>query len=410
MTNTTKSSASENVSYAQKLMPSTSDTQKAQNQHQSNNIPTKKSPGTQRQIINIEQVNSAVESAMNSEKINNEYQIEPNKPIIGASRNRSFFETLPTLGYIHISRIHPDMTAVDLSKFLKETAPQIRAKKSGCTSLLKALSAIHVKMSKSNEDIYRLLETLTTQNSEIVNQNTEIKEEVQKINCNIHEIKGEIERLHVKNNLLEEDNKNLRNRLDILEKKAKKFNLVIYGIPEEEDNLIAVEKLVTEKLSLDCNKGDIRDSYRIGKVISSKPRPLVTEFVRYSLKTEILAKARILEKGSGIFISNDYSPAEYNKRKVLHQHLKAAREKHNSAYIKNNILFVNGESFSFEDLENSNPHKPTGPNKNLEASQRIEKVNPTAVQNTKTGTKPKVSVNQSNKSLIKTRSNSISTK
>ncbi|KAG5884078.1 hypothetical protein JTB14_000667 [Gonioctena quinquepunctata] len=57
-------------------------------------------------------------------------------------------------------------------------------------------------MSKSNKDIYRLLEELTTQNSELKNQNTAIKEDVQKINSNILGIKGEIDRLTIEKSQL----------------------------------------------------------------------------------------------------------------------------------------------------------------------------------------------------------------
>nr|CAH7746899.1 unnamed protein product [Callosobruchus chinensis] len=46
-----------------------------------------------------------------------------------------------------------------------------------------------------------------------------------------------------------------------------------------------------------------------------------------------------------------YTQEEYNKRKVLYSHLRKAREDHNSAYIKNNILYVNGGQYSYEDLE-----------------------------------------------------------
>ena len=76
----------------------------------------------------------------------------------------------------------------------------------------------------------------------------------------------------------------------------------------------------------------------------------------YKLKLEILSKTKEL-KGTNIFISIDYTVEEYQKRKVLLHHLKIAKGNNYLAIIKNNVLFVDGEAYTYEDLKNNSQQK-----------------------------------------------------
>nr|CAI5822709.1 unnamed protein product [Callosobruchus analis] len=159
----------------------------------------------------------------------------------------------------------------------------------------------------TNEDIFRLIK----------DSNKEIKANIEQINRNINELKTELGNVNAKYNKIEEENKILKNRIQTLENKYKKYNIVIYGVSETEENPIA------EAL----------------------------EFVNKELK------AKKLPRGCGYFVADDYTAEEYQKRKVLYSHLKKARETHNSAYIKKNILYVNGSQYTYEDLVNDVPEE-----------------------------------------------------
>lgn len=213
----------------------------------------------------------------------------------------------------------------------------------------------------SNKDIYELLKTVMEKNSELQKQSENIKEEIkQEIrNTNIQLI-NEVKDLKRENKELKEEYQQLKNRLLANERKSKKYNLIIYGKAEEENLNLEIEtllKLIVEILELDCNFNDIRDLYRIGNRVDGKNRPLAIELINYQLKVEILANAKKL-KGTGLYIAKDYIPEDYIKRKVLYEHLKKARENRHEAIIKNNVLIVNGDKFTFEELNNKKEQQP----------------------------------------------------
>nr|CAI5856543.1 unnamed protein product [Callosobruchus analis] len=141
----------------------------------------------------------------------------------------------------------------------------------------------------TTEDIFRLIK----------DTHQEIKEEIRQINSNITNIKSELEILNKKQTDVEKTNEILKSKVNLLESKLKKYNLVIYGVEETED-------------------GSLRDAVNCMR---------------------------------SVYVSNDYTQEEYIRRKVLYAHLKRARESHNSAYIKNNTLYVNGDPYTYENLK-----------------------------------------------------------
>lgn len=208
----------------------------------------------------------------------------------------------------------------------------------------------------SNKDIFQLLQSVLQKTDNIETQiQTNKKELKQEIRNNNAEIKKELAILKQGNDELKKENEYLRDRLLKTERKLKKYNLIIYGLTEEEnrsDEITSLLNLFNEKLNIDCQFADIRDYYRIGKKTEEKNRPAAVEFVNYQLKVDILANSRQL-KGTGIFLSNDYILEDYAQRKILYKNLKVARKNNCVAFIKSNALIVNGETYTSEELENN---------------------------------------------------------
>nr|CAI5820568.1 unnamed protein product [Callosobruchus analis]CAI5830314.1 unnamed protein product [Callosobruchus analis]CAI5856516.1 unnamed protein product [Callosobruchus analis] len=195
-----------------------------------------------------------------------------------------------------------------------------------------------VSSSITNEDIFKLMKT-----------------EIEQLNKNVSQIKIEIEKVNLKYKDIAEENITLKNKLQNLEQKLKKYNIVIYGVTETEETAVSqTVNFINNQLKVKVGEEKIRDAYRIGRKQEGqlKVRPLVVEFLNYSTKQSVIISAKKLPRGCGFYITNDYTQEEYNKRKVLYTHLRKAREAHNSAYIKNNILYVNGGQYSYDDLEN----------------------------------------------------------
>nr|CAH7754553.1 unnamed protein product [Callosobruchus chinensis] len=125
---------------------------------------------------------------------------------------------------------------------------------------------------------------------------------------------AELDAVNGKAMQIESENKKLNRKFQTLESRLKKYNLVIYGLSDQEENTEgAVRSLIRNKRKIEFKPEDLRDCYRIGKKLV-KPK--------------------------------------YAKRKLLHKHLVSAREKGNSAYIKENTLYVNGDKYTYKGLMN----------------------------------------------------------
>lgn len=208
--------------------------------------------------------------------------------------------------------------------------------------------------SKTNDDLYAMLKHLVETNKQIVKSNEEIKKEVKEIKT---ELREEITILKRKNLKLETEIKTLKNQAESLERANKRYNLIIYGIKEEEKNLLnSVLQIFNELLGLQCTRDHFRDIRRIGKPVVNKNRPIIIEVISFSLKSEILGKAKENFKslrGKNVSISLDYIKTDYEKRKFMYGHLKEAKEKKQNVQLKNNILIVNGEEYTYEQLQSN---------------------------------------------------------
>lgn len=212
----------------------------------------------------------------------------------------------------------------------------------------------------SNDDIFKLLK-------EVAETNKQIKQELIDIKA---EFKSEINSLKLENSRLETEISQLKSRLQITEKNQKKYNFIIYGI--KESNKTASEALLdilNNVVKVNCNVNNFRDICRIGSIQENKVRPILAETLTYQLKFEILNSAKSNSKSlrdQGIFFAYDYTSQDYSKRKLLHEHLKLAREKHYDAKIVKNKLVVNGEAFTYEQLKSTSPLEIKNPNTHVE--------------------------------------------
>ncbi|KAG5894800.1 hypothetical protein JTB14_008291 [Gonioctena quinquepunctata] len=76
-----------------------------------------KNPGMD-EFITRQQVSTAVHSALTSTR----GRRQPTRCVIGTNKSQPTLKTVPKMGYLHVSRLHPDMTDLDLTKFVEATA------------------------------------------------------------------------------------------------------------------------------------------------------------------------------------------------------------------------------------------------------------------------------------------------
>lgn len=202
--------------------------------------------------------------------------------------------------------------------------------------------SMNEKKNVSNDEIYKALMNLSA-------QNIEIKEEIRSLKTNLETKTTEIRREYEK---LKEENRELKYKLRITERRAKKNNIIIYNCreAENENTVNRVLELANEKLNVELTVSEINNAYRIGVKDNEKIRPIRLELISYLKKTEINSQGRRL-KGSSVYMRDDLTPEDLDERKLLIKHLAYARKNNIPAKINKFNLIVNGETYSYQDLE-----------------------------------------------------------
>ena len=141
------------------------------------------------------------------------------------------------------------------------------------------------------------------------------------------------------------------------EREKRKCNLLLGNLEESESESSAI---TTQKVKdvFDKNmKIHTTPQYvtRIGKATAGRNRLILIKMNSFEEKLQLLKRARSLS-GTGLFLMEDMSKKEKEKRRILVIAMKKKREKGNRAYIRHSDgkLIVNGLVFSTQ--ENSPEH------------------------------------------------------
>ncbi|MGL5471307.1 MAG: hypothetical protein ACRDCT_24575 [Shewanella sp.] len=146
----------------------------------------------------------------------------------------------------------------------------------------------------------------------------------------------------------------LENRIANLEKEQRRKNIVVFGVPTENNLNNVVNDVVLSKLPLKRRlKKDeiIEKSYRFGK--DSPQRPILIKFKTERDKKHVMKQAHTL-RGTSVCISDDLTTEERQaRRKIVNAH-KAARAENIESKIMRKGLLVNDEIVLSAELSNSN--------------------------------------------------------
>lgn len=176
-----------------------------------------------------------------------------------------------------------------------------------------------------------------------------INNNVGKMNNKLDTITNEMKQLRQENNELKNKLSIHENKIEQLEREIRKKNIVVKGIPdeEEENEEKGREKInaVITKMGVEVDeKVEVDEIRRIGKYNSNKTRPILVKFTKESTKMKIIRNARKL-KGTDIWIDEDYPKNIQEERRELIQKMKEARNKGDTAILRYNKLIINNETY-----------------------------------------------------------------
>nr|XP_050046516.1 uncharacterized protein LOC126543441 [Dermacentor andersoni] len=148
------------------------------------------------------------------------------------------------------------------------------------------------------------------------------------------------------------ENYSLRTRMNDLEDKCRRDNLLFFGISEGTESietwLQSEEKIVNiiqQKMSITLSTTDIAWAHRIGIAESTKTRPIMVKFSNYKTK-EMLLNAQSKLKDSDVSMSEDFSPSTRHARKKLVEFAKATAP--NPRFKLRHVrLFLNKKCYTY---------------------------------------------------------------
>ncbi|KAH8030049.1 hypothetical protein HPB51_006481 [Rhipicephalus microplus] len=151
---------------------------------------------------------------------------------------------------------------------------------------------------------------------------------------------------------LEETEKKFADKLDDLENRSRRTNLVFFGIPdshpketwEESENL--VKSVCTDVLKLENIA--IERAHRLGAYKTERIRPIIASFSGSKSRESVLRNAYRF-KGTSYSVSEDFSKAVQEKRRQLWKYSKEKQlDKKNRVHLSYDKLVINGQAFAWD--------------------------------------------------------------
>ncbi|CAN8017777.1 unnamed protein product [Ixodes persulcatus] len=142
----------------------------------------------------------------------------------------------------------------------------------------------------------------------------------------------------------------LRSRLDELEDRNRRDNLIFHGIEDsdretlaqsEEKIRTALSRAMNFQIDVEC----IARAHRIGAVSYSRCRPLIVKFANLKARDNILNSKSVL-KNSSVFVNENFLPATRHARRKLIEFAKGTYP--NVAFtLRYNKLYVDKKVFVY---------------------------------------------------------------
>lgn len=166
----------------------------------------------------------------------------------------------------------------------------------------------------------------------------------------------------------------MERKLDELDNRSRRSNLIIYGIPEndkgnEKDLDVEINKKIISNV-LKLEPIAIERIHRLGKPATNKMRPVILKLLDFHDKNKILQNCSKL-KGSSFAIGEDFSPRVREIRRNLWKAAKVKRATGDKVSLVYDKLKINNDLFSWDEESNCiRPAFRSSHQKNAEAEMR----------------------------------------
>ena len=206
---------------------------------------------------------------------------------------------------------------------MDDLAEMMAAMNGNMTGMRSEMTAMGGKMSSMSE-------TMTTMQADMSGIKSQFEETQQRV-----------EQLEKENEQLRKSHAELLDRVDDLENRSRRNNLLFYGIKKSADENCetVLKNLFTDNLDIDDDV-QIDRAHRVG---ASDDAPIIAKFTFYKDKERILKTKKKLD-GSDIFIGEDYSRGVRAIRKTLSKMKKEMKQqnKDRKIHLVYDHMYVDG--------------------------------------------------------------------
>lgn len=212
------------------------------------------------------------------------------------------------------------------------------------------------------EELTKLIRNLQSKFDEQTTEIRDMKQSIpQTINNNIDE---KFAYMELKYNTLQKSVDDQSQRIQQLERKIRKKNLIFFGIEEDERNYFDLQQnilnILKQKMGLNYNETNIEEVRRLGKKDDGKTRPIVVTLTTLGIKINILKNKKKLDN-TPLYIKEDFPREILEERKKLSAQLKEERDKGHKAFLKYDKLIIipveQGNQQPMESKINQNSNK-----------------------------------------------------
>lgn len=204
-------------------------------------------------------------------------------------------------------------------------------------------------------DVMGVLQTLNNKFDEMKcdvqdlrNSNVALQEEIHGLRGEVTDLRQENDDLHACNSMLEERVREMETKMDDLENRSKRNNLIFHGLSRSENETnedceAMLKEFITDKLEL----GDDIVFDRVHRLSNKPDSPVITRCAFFKDKVTILKAKRKLQ-GSQISIGEDFSQRVREMRRNLVPFLKKARSEQKRASLAFDHLYIDGKKYTYD--------------------------------------------------------------
>ena len=218
-----------------------------------------------------------------------------------------------------------------------------------------SLSDVMTQLKGMSHEMNQRFDTMNNQFDSLNDSVTGLRQDVTQLAEEVECVKNENEQLRFENRDLTRRLEEAENKLDDLEGRSKRNNLIFSGLKKrtgtEYESWDDCEKLVKDVIKDQLKIDDDMQFDRVHRLGKDPNSPIVARFTSFKDKERVLREKRKLresENGKSVFVGEDFSKGVREIRRKLVPFLKKAKSEKKKASMVFDHLIVEGKKLFFD--------------------------------------------------------------